>query len=419
MTEQPPDADGQRKRDRFAAAIDSTDISLAKQLLEREPWLVNADLRPVGDRDRFTNGLALFRACEKNADSMVELLLQHGAHPDAPANNPDDQPELGIPLHLAAAEHRNYRLANVLLDCGASPNSYPYCDQATIERMFYLAREAAMTDSIVRRSYARYLPDREKLEAKTVTELVGTEAPEAVKLYARMVDLGAQPPFSAIVRDGFHDLAIEIVDHCPHASGPPHDHPNSTVVNNMFGEARWHGYYELVRRLMNHSSYQYSYESAIETIGVAIGSHNRDCDYPEYRQMIVDQLIEIQSNGDLEKAQGDAQFKPLYRIATDFIWHSNYGFRAAIAKPECYIDLAELFVSWGFDDINFRDPKSRHSPLSAAIERGQHPGITTYIRWLLDQGAEVRESAPDEVNPIAIAHSNGYAEIVQLLENRE
>ena len=418
MTEQPADTISQQQRDHFAAAIDASDLSLATQLLQREPTLVNADLRPVGSRDRFTNGLALFRACKNNADSMVELLLRHGAHADAPGRDPNDQPELGIPLHLAAAEHRNYRLANVLLDYGASPNSYPYCDQATIERMFYLARDAAMTNSIVRRSYARYLPDGEKLEATTVTELIGNEAPEAVKLYARMVDLGAQPPFSAIVRDGFHDLVIEIVDHCPHAPGPIHDHPNSTVVNNMFGEARWHGYYQLVRRLINHSSYQYSYESAIETIGVAIGSHNRDCDYPDYRQMIVDQLNEIQSNGDLEKAQCDGEFQPLYRIATDFTWHRNYGFRAAIAKPECYIDLAELFVSWGFDDINFHDPKSGHSPLSAAIERGNHPGITTYIQWLLDQGADLRETAPHKVNPIAIARSKGYEEVVRLLENR-
>jgi len=418
MTEQPDDAVNQQQRDRFAAAIDATDLSLATQSLESAPTLVNADLRPAGDRDRFTSGLALVRACKQNADSMVELLLRHGAHPDAPGNDQADQPELGIPLHVAAAEHRNYRLANVLLDCGASPNSYPYCDQATIERMFYAARETGMTDSIVRRSYSRFLPDRQKLEAKTVTEFIGTEASEAVKLYARMVDLGAQPPFSAIVRDGFHDLAIEIVDHCPHAPGPIHDHPNSTVVNNMFGEARWHGFYKLVRRLINHWSYQYSYESAIETIGVAIGSHNRDCDYPDYRQMIVDQLNKVQSNGDLEKAQCDCEFKPLYRIATDFTWHSNYGFRAAIAKPECYIDLAELFVSWGFDDINFHDPKSGHSPLTAAIERGNHPGITTYIQWLLDQGADLRETAPNEVNPIAIARSKGYEEIVQLLEIR-
>ena len=54
-------------------------------------------------------------------------------------------------------------------------------------------------------------------------------------------------------------------------------------------------------------------------------------------------------------------------------------------------DQAELFVLWGFDNIEHRDPKSGHSPLSAAVNRGHHPGIATYIRWLLKRGADLRE----------------------------
>ena len=78
-------------------------------------------------------------------------------------------------------------------------------------------------------------------------------------------------------------------------------------------------------------------------IGVAIGSHNRDGSYPEYREIIVMQLEHLKSRGELEQAQQDPKFKPLYHLATDFTWHSNCGYRADIAGPECYIDLAEFF----------------------------------------------------------------------------
>lgn len=408
----------QQLRDQFAAAIAANDIAVATRLLEEEPLLADADLRPAEDRDHFTNGSPMFRACQHNHEQLAELFVQCGAHPDAPGNNPDDQPELGMPLHFAAVDHRNFRLANVLLDHGATPNGYPNCDQSTIERMFYQAREAGLSDAIVRRVYARFLPDRDALESQTVTELVGTDASEPIRLFARMVDLGGQPPFCAIVREGFDDLAMEMVQHCPDERGTPHDHPNASVYGNIFGAARWYGFPKLVRRLSDQFSDRYSYESAIETIGVAIGSHNREGDYPDYREIIVLQLENLKSHGDLERAQGDPAFQPLYQMATDFTWHSNYGHRADIADPECYIDLAELFVAWGFGDVNHRDANTGHSPLSAAVKRGHHPSIATYIEWLLDHGADLRESDPDEVNPQAIAADKGFDEILRLINDR-
>lgn len=404
-------------RDQLAAAIEANDIVAAEKLLISEPLLANADLRESKDRNGFSHGHPLHQACEHNYEKLAELLLKHGSHADAPGTDPEDRPVHGMPLHLTAAEHQNYRLANILFDHGATPNSYPNCDKATIERMFYQAREAGMSDSIVRRAFARFLPDQHELESQTVADLAGADAAEAIKLFARMVDLGAQPPFTALVREGFDDLVIEIVDHSHDKDGTPHDHPNSKVLNNIAGASRWYGYPKLVRRLMDHPSYQYSYEDAISTIGTAIGSHNRDGAYSEYREIILMQLKALKSHGDLEKAQQDPEFKPLYQIATDFTWHSNYGYRAAIAEPECYLDLAELFDSWGLDDIEHRDPKTNHSPLSAAVKRGRHPGITTYIRWLLEKGADLRESDPDEVNPKKIARERELDGIPELLES--
>lgn len=412
-----PEQPTQQHRDQFAAAIEAGDNAVAGEMLEKDSRLANADLRVAEQRDHFTNGYPLFRACQHNNEQLAELLLSHGAHPDAPGCNPKDQPELGQPLHYAAAEHRNYRLANLLLEHGAIPNGYPNCDKSTVERIFHQAREDGLSDSIVRRAYARFLPDRTDLESQTVTELVGKDAVESVKLFAKMLDLGGRPPLCAIVRAGFDDLVMEIVEHSQDEEGSPHDHPNSSVFNNAFGAARWYGYPQLVRRLMAYGSDRFNYNSAIDTIGVAIGSHNRDGVYSDYREIIVMQLEYLKSHGELEKAQLDSEFQPLYKMATDFTWHDNYGYRAEIAKPECYIDLADLFVAWGFDEVNYIDPQTGHSAISAAVKRGHHPGTITYIQWLINNGADLRESAPPEVNPKALALEKGHKEIGQLLQN--
>ncbi|MEM7474565.1 MAG: hypothetical protein AAF483_06180 [Planctomycetota bacterium] len=75
-----------------------------------------------------------------------------------------------------------------------------------------------------------------------------------------------------------------------------------------------------------------------------------------------------------------------------------------------------MLVSWGFTDVNYLDPQNNHSPLSAAVNRGHHPGIATYIKWLLSKGADLREFAPAEVNPLAIAKEKGLSEIQRILE---
>ena len=404
---------------KFWNAIGEGEFEVVKSCLGEESSLASKRF-PTHNRTVYcTDGLPLHRACQKGHWEIAQLLLDHGADPDAKRELDEigEHREIGMPLYFTVADHKNYRFAHFLLDHGCSPNSYPYCDQATISRVFYQAREAGLPSAVVRRAFASYLPDQATLETQSVADLVGTDAAESVRLFSRMADLGGTLPFVTLVREGYHDLAIEIVEHSHDKDGTPHDHPNSNVLDNITGAARWYGYPELFRRLMDHQSYRYSYEDTIGTIGIAISSHNRDGGYADYREIILMQLEELKSRGDLEKAQQDPNFRPLYHIASDFTWHNNYGYRAEIAKPECYIDLAELFVSWGFDNIEQRDPNSNHSPLSKAVARGKHPGITTYIRWLLEKGADLRQSDSDEVNPIAIARENEFDEIRKLLES--
>ena len=402
-------------RNQFADAIENNDLASAKQLLTTTPALANTDLRLEEQRDVFTNGLPLFRACSLGNEELADLLLAYGADPNSANSNPDDRPEFGMPLHVAVCAQK-FDLANRLLDSGASPNGHPNCDKATLERAFYLAREAGLNDSLVRRAYAKYLPDKDQLELHTASSMVEPNAKPATKLFARFVDLGGQPPFSAIVREGFDALLNEIVATSRDAAGTPHDHPNSTVFNNIFGASRWYGYPKLHKWFMTTYPDDISTETALCTIGVAVSSHNRDGSYADYREIIVAQLEWLKAGGNLEDARKNPDFKPLHEIATNFTWHDNYGYRAEIAKPECYVDLAELFIAWGFNDINYRHPTTNHSPLSAAVKRGHHPGIATYIEWLLDKGADLREPAPAEVNPISLAKEKGHTEILTLLQ---
>lgn len=406
----------QALRSELVSAIDANDLAATRFLLKKDPRLVNSDLRTADERNAFPYGQPLYLACQRNAEALANVLLAHGADPDAPAPSLGDRPAHGLPLHSAVAEHGNLRLAHSLLDYGATPNSYPYCDKATIECVFYQAREAGMTDRIVRRAFARYLPDPNHLEVQSVAAMVEADAADAIKLFARMVDLGAQTPFTALVRERFDELLLEIVDHSHSEPGTMHDYPSGNVLSNIWGAARWHGFPQLVRRLMDHSVYQYRYDDAISTITTAISSHNRDGSYQDYREIILMQLEELKVHDDLERARQDVACKPLYRIATDFTWHDNYGYRASIATPECYIDLAELFVSWGFTDVEHRDPDTNHSPLTAAVTRGHHPGITTYIRWLLERGVDLRESDAEELNPIAIARKKHLDTTLALLQ---
>ena len=401
-------------RDEFSIAIENGDFDAAKRMLAASPALSGLDLRESDSQDKFTNGFPLFRACKKNDERLAVLLLECGADPNSASGEPEDHPEYGMPLHFSV-ELNNFRLANILLDYGANPNSFPNCDKATIEQLFYKAQRSGIPNALVRRAYAKFLPVDAKTHDETAARLVGDNASEEVLLFARMVDLGAQPPFTALVREPYHDLLFEIIDHSKHSPGTPHDHPNASVISNIAGAARWYGYPKLVRKLMENSNEEYCYESALSTIGVAIASHNRDGDYSDYREIIVMQLEWLDRNGLKERALADEAFQPFYHIATDFTWHENYGYRAKIAEPECYVDLAELFHHWGKGGINFQCADSGHSPLSAAVKRGHHPGISIYVQWLLDNGADLRESDTADVNPIEIAKSKGNAQILEIL----
>ena len=389
-------------REHFHAALLEGDTARVDEMLLKTPLLANVDLRSVEARDEFTDGYPLVIACRQADTEMAETLLEAGAEPDAPSTSEAAPPEHGMPLYIATYQ-QNYPLANMLLDRGADPNGYPYCNQSTVEIAFYAAMQQGISDRMLRLACSEWLPDKDVLQRDSARRLLGGAPSDSVRLFARLIDEGGVIAMSAVLREGGHELLAEIVAHCADAPGSRHDHPPGTTFNGVLGAARWHGYPAMVRHLMSEYPDRFDYPTLIETIHCAIISHNRDGTYRDYREIIELQLERLASRSEIVKAQRDPAFNPIFDMAEGFTWHNNYGFKAPIAAPECYIDLAELFDSYGLCDVNYRDPSSDHSPLTAAVARASHPGVKIFVRWLLDNGADRRVDAADEVNPLQIA----------------
>jgi len=161
-------------KDKFRSAIQANDIQLVKLMLVDHPTLVGQDLRPEEAQDHFTNGYALVEASKLNHTEISLLLLEAKADPNA-AKLPEteDPPEFGLPLCLAV-EHRNYELANRLLDYGASVNAFPFCSRSLVEEVHLLARADGASIETPRLGLANYLGEYDldfNLELNSWTQL--------------------------------------------------------------------------------------------------------------------------------------------------------------------------------------------------------------------------------------------------------
>ena len=404
-----------RKSERLRTAIQNDNLDDVKEIIEWDTNLLNTDLRP--EPDEFTNGYPLVIAAERNFTDIAKFLLSKGADPDSRSTLGVNPPEFGLGLYHAVL-NQNYTLANSFLDYGADPNSFPYCNQSTIEVCFYAARKEGISAQAIRHAYARWLPDSQEKPNVKVADLIGDNRHDVVAIFARLVDLGGIPQLGALVREAQDSLVYDILRHSAYKDGSPHDHPKATVLENIVGSARWHGYPEILIEIMEKYPKYFDYSVIIETIECAIHSHNRDGDYKDYRRIISRQLKELDDKGLMKKAINDAEFNPIYTMATGFIWHENYGYRAKISDPECYIDLAELFLSYGLANVNFQDSKSGETPLIAAIKRGNHPGISVFIKWLLKNGADINVGFINVRKALEVAEEMGFLNIVQMLKDK-
>ena len=368
----------------FWQAVNDGDTEKAKSLLAQDRSLAGLDFRPTNEQDPLTDGFPLVVACEKGNYALAKLLLEHGA--DVNAKSPtEEQQEFGMPLHLAVADG-HYKIANLLLDHDASLHGHGWCTAATFEQVYDAAVQEGGNPNLVWRAFSRYLDD-DVIQTGLAGASVDEDSPDVVRLFDRMLSLGAEPSHSMIVRAERHALIRELLQTRPTSDGSRHDHPRGTVFHDISGAASWYGYPKTIKMCMEECPHLYSADIAKRVIDRAIRSHNRDGSWQEYRDMIKSQLNFLKDTGELD-AWRDEGFNPIFALAHNYCWPNNYGFKAGVSTPEGLLAIAQMFLDYGFE-VDIRDAESGKHAIEEAIEREVkgHPGMKEYIAFLKENGA--------------------------------
>jgi|GEM_PF-1969928 len=377
----------------FWKAIEMSDLSTVKKMLDKDSSLAVRDFRPIEKQNPHPDGFPLMKACQEGNYDLAKLLLEHGADPDAICPT-EEQRVFGGPLFISVYDEDErkprYDIANLMLDHGASVDAYPWCHEPMVYWLYGAAMRAApdFVPKMVHRGVQKYLPDGER-DYPSLSE----DAPEAVKLFDRVLSIGIELPLNSVIKHEHYELIEEMLRHDP-----------QLCLDQLRGAASWYGYPKVWDLIMEICPDLHSCESAREAIHAATKSHNRDGSYADYRRLIEMQLIYLQEQGELEELRtGDSAYKAHHWLAKNFCWHNNYGYKASVSKPEHLLDLAELYISYGFDDFNCRDPETNRTPLATAIARGTHPGMLEYADFLIQHGADLCRNEPEETNPLALA----------------
>ena len=412
----PHDESNSSKAPEFWQAIGENDMATVKRLLAKDASLANRDFRPIEKQDAHTDGFPLVRACHDGNYELAKLLLEHGA--DVDARSPaEEQREFGKPLFISVYDEQDkkprYDLANLLLDHGASVKAYPFSHEPMVYWLYGAAMKAApdFVPEMVHRGVRKHLPDRERDYPS-----LPADAHEAVKLFDRVLSLDAELPLNSLLKNEHYDLIEEMLRH-----------DSEACFEELNGPANWYGYPVVWDLIMEVCPQLHNFKTAKSAINAATVSHNRDGSYADYRRLIEMHLKYLQEQGQLDALRGgDSPFKAHHELASHFCWPSNYGYKAGVSKSEHLLDLAKLYISYGFKDINYRDPKTNRTPLATAIARGDHPGMLQYAEFLIQQGAALCLDDPGDTNPLALAknfdaakHGELRAALVNLLSIKD
>ncbi|MEM7386922.1 MAG: ankyrin repeat domain-containing protein, partial [Verrucomicrobiota bacterium] len=327
---------------------------------------------------------------------MVELLLKHGADVDAKSPT-KDQRELGAPI-LLAVEHEHYQVAHLLLDHGADVGAFGYCSSSVADELYESARKAGAEQRMIRKGFERYL-------GKIDLPAMAADVPEVTRLFERVLSLGAEPSLESIIHDGYGELVEDLLRTAPEAPGSKHDHPAGTVFVNICNGASWGGFQKVLEMAMEICPHLHTPDDARRAISRAIRSHNRYGSVQDYLTLIEEQFQFLEAKGVLESTINEGSLKLHYLLAKDYLWPGWCGPESSPSTVESMIELSELFIRYGFDDLNERDNETGFTPLAAAAERGHHPGLKDYAAYLLETGADGGSQEPEETNPLALARN--------------
>lgn len=361
-------------KERFRDLIIANEIEGVKGNLRQFPSLANMDLRKKEDQDQFTGSLPLAEAAKAGHNEIAQILLDHNADPNAEGTQKEDSPEYGLPICFAV-EQKNYPLAHLLLDHNASVNAFPYCDKSMVEVVYEQARKAGLQKKFIKVGLQRYF-------GKITVAPLDQDSAEPIKLLHRIIALGGELPIGVLIRDEQIEIVEELLLHHADRETTPLTYPRGKIFEKICRSSSWYGIPEMLKKCIALRPALYTKTHAIGSIKSAIESHNRDGSIDDYLDIFKLNLDHLQSIGEFDPLITREPIYPIYRLAKDFAWHDNYGYRAALFGGEDIIRAAKLFRDYGFNDHDAPFPEDGLTALQIAETRKHHPCIPDFIIYL-------------------------------------
>jgi len=363
----------------FWLAVEAGDTKAAAALLAEEPDLVRTDFRPAEKQDPHTFGFPLVHAVKKANVPMIELLLDHGADINAKSLT-EDQREFGSPI-MFALEQKRYDIMNLLLDRGASVDAYGYCYPSLVDLLCDEAFQQGAPIELARPGLDKYL-------GKSPQPLPTAENPtDVVKLFQRVVNLGGQPSMLLLVRCEYYGAIEELLRTCPESPSTPFDHPPGTIFETLCNGASWQGVPRVLELARAICPQLYRRELSLKTLYRAIRSHNRERPAADYLKMIEAELQFLKEKNELQVVIEESLLLPHFILAKYYLYPGWCGVQSDPSTPENMIELSELFISYGFTDLNKVDPETGKTALAMAESRSEHEGLDKFAEYLRSKGA--------------------------------
>ena len=363
---------------KFWKAIDDGDLEIVKGCLTEDGSLASKRF-PTGNHLFFlTDGFPLYSATAKGHWDIAKLLLDHGADPDAKRDLEEtgelglgsDHRELGMPLHHAY-DQGNFEMVHLLLDKGATVDAHPYCAHPFATVVYFDAAAAGAPTSMVLRS----IPDLDAEDQKKIAT-IADDAPEVVKLYDRLLSLGAIPSHYSIAGVGDYETIKLLLE--KHPTGNSNDWWGGNVHEALLYGSAWHGYGKVVEMCMEICEDRHTTYAAQHCIRNAITSHNRPGSFEDYYRIIELNLDYLKTHDALEEHDS---FLPLHCLADGYVKSQVWG--GELPTVEQQLKLAKLCLDKGVD-INHLTFDYKLTALDHAINVNQKE----YVDFLRQHGGK-------------------------------
>lgn len=363
----------------FWIALTEGDLNAVRTLLEKDASLVRRDFRPPDEQDPHTFGFPMVKAADTDNLELIDLLLEFGADIDAKSPT-EEQRELGNPI-MHAFERRRYDVINHLLDRGASVAAYGWCYPSLVDLVHKEALNYAADRKLARKGFVDYLGRAELAR-------VEDDAHDSIRLFDRLLNMGGQPSVRSVVEFRYYDLAEQLLTKCPNKRSTRHDYPPGTVFESTCWAASWHGIPKVVDLAMQCCPSLFDRGMSIAVLRGAVRSHNRVGLASEYYEMIESQLKFLRDSQQIRSVIEGDEFLPHFMLAENYLWPGWCGDEKDPSTVETMIELSELFIRYGFTDVNRIDPEAKETALTRANSRADHPGLPEFAAYLRSLGAE-------------------------------